>query len=66
MEGGVYAEGRTMTDTVRKPKFIKSVDDAIWRDMRKKAIDLDLTMGEYIEMIHAYYLSEMEIVKQAS
>ena len=55
-----------MTGTIKKPKFVKAIDDEVWRDMRKKAIDLDLTMGEYIEMIHAYYLSEMEIVKQAS
>ena len=46
-----------MTETViRKPKFVKAIDDEVWRDMRKKAIDLDLTMGEYIEMIHDYYV----------
>ena len=41
---------------IKKPKFIKSVDDAVWRDMRKRAIDLDLTMGQYIEMIHDFYV----------
>jgi len=50
-----------MTDTVRvrKPKFVKAIDDAVWRDIKKQAIDERLTMGRYLEMIHGRYVKSL-------